>query len=244
MKKWMKSPAVWGMVILFLVSAGIIIYLGNEISGLHGQMTELELQLSALEEEVAELREKAEAEDFAQKEAEQAEKPEQETVKPQGGQAGKPVQNKPVQPVSKYVSESKVKESILGDLQYDDNPEDLVFVSIALDETQTPPMYDVIAETADKYRKHIYKVNAETGLIRDRIFYNADNFEEEGQIGLHKERGDSSEPEPWNKYWELYCRPTGQAYYEDIPIIYFDSEEGKAYLAAIEEKKRQEQEAE
>ena len=245
MKKWMKSPAVWGMVILFLVSAGTITYMAAEISRAHEELAELENQLSELREEMDELREKAEAEDFAQKEETMpSETLVQETAKSQTGQTGKPVQNKPVQPVSKYVSESKVKESILGDLQYDDNPEDLVFVSIALDETQTPPVYDVIAETADKYRKHIYKVNAETGLIRDRIFYNADNFEEEGQIGLHKERGDSSEPEPWNKYWELYCRPTGQAYYEDIPIIYFDSEEGKAYLAAIEEKKRQEQEVE
>ncbi|MBR5488643.1 MAG: hypothetical protein IKV72_02985 [Firmicutes bacterium] len=232
MKKWVKSPAVWGMVILFLVSAGIIIYLGTEMSRLHGQMAELELQLSALDEEVAELREKAEAEDFAQKEAEQAEKPVQETVKPQSGQAGKPVQNKPVQPVSKYVSEDKVKESILGDLQYDDNPEDLVFVSIALDETQTPPVYDVIAETADKYRKHIYKVNAETGLIRDRVFYNADNFDEEGQIGLYHERGDSSEPEAWNQYWELYCSPSGQVYHEGIPVIEIYTDEWYAYEEA------------
>ncbi|MBR4862049.1 MAG: hypothetical protein IKU09_07595 [Firmicutes bacterium] len=232
MKKWMKSPAVLGMVILFLVSAGIIIYLGTEMSRLHGQMAELKLQLSALEEEVTELREKAEAEDFAQKEAEQAKKTVQETVKPQSGQAGKPVQNKPVQPVSKYVSEDKVKESILGDLQYDDNPEDLVFVSIALDETQTPPVYDVIAETADKYRKHIYKVNAETGLIRDRVFYNADNFDEEGQIGLYHERGDSSEPEAWNKYWELYCSPSGQVYHEGIPVIEIYTDEWYAYEEA------------
>ena len=122
MKKWMKSPAVWGMVILFLVSAGTITYMAAEISRTHEELAELELQLSALEEEMDELREKAEAEDFAQKEETMpSETPAQETVKPQISQTGKPVQNKPVQPVSKYVSESKVKENILGDLQYDDN---------------------------------------------------------------------------------------------------------------------------
>ena len=183
-----------------------------------------------------ELRAKAEAGDFAQNEAEtQGNSSEGETVKPQNsqtGQSGKPAQS---QPVSKYVSEAKVKENILGDLQYSKEPEKLIFHSIELDESQEPAIYLVEVETADLYRKLFYQINAQTGLIRDRIFYNADNFEEEGQIGLHKEGGDSSEPEPWNKYWELYCRPTGQKYYDDIPIIRFDSEEGRAYLEVQEQ---------
>lgn len=229
MKKWMKSPALWGTVILCLISAGIIVYMGTEINRTHKEIETLETQLSVLENELDELREMAENEDFVQKEtAEQT-----EPVKPQTDPGGKPAQS---QPVSKYVSESKVKESVLGDLQYDDNPEDLVFVSIILDESQEPPVYDVIAEPSDKYRKHIFKVNAETGLIRDRVFYNADNFEEEEQIGLYHERGDSSEPETWNQYWEMYCSPSGQAYYEGFPVIEIYTEEWYAYLKAKETK--------
>lgn len=210
MKKMLKSPAVWGLVILCMVSAGILIYLGTALSETRSQLAVLESRMAALEEDMAVLREKAEAEDFVQ-----------EPAKPQSSK-----------PVSRFVSEEKVKASILGDLQYDDNPEDLVFLSITLDESQDPPVYDVIAETADKYRKHVYKVNAETGLIRDRVFYNADNFDEEGQIGLYHERGDSSEPEAWNKYWELYCSPSGQAYHEGIPVIKIYTDEWYAYEEA------------
>jgi len=240
MKNWkeiMKTPAVAGLLVLCLVSAGLLVYMGVQLSKTHAEMAELESRISALQAELEILTAEAEAEGTGNTgDAEDAENAEENDSIPKETEK-KPVQ--PQTPVSKYVSKEKVKENILGDLQYDDNPADLVFLSVTLDETSDPAVYNVVAETADKYRKHIYEVHAETGLIRDRIFYNADNFEEEGQIGLHHEIGDSSEPEPWNKYWELYCRPSGQAYYEDIPIIRFDSEEGRAYLEAQEEAKRQ-----
>lgn len=212
MKRTLKSPAVWGLIILCLAFVVSIIYMGTALSETRSQLAALESRMAALEREMALLQEEEDGSPDA---------PVQEPAKPQSSK-----------PVSRFVSKEKVKASILGDLQYDDNPEDLVFLSITLDESQDPPVYDVIAETADKYRKHVYKVNAETGLIRDRVFYNADNFDEEGQIGLYHERGDSSEPEAWNKYWELYCSPSGQAYHEGVPVIKIYTDEWYAYEEA------------
>lgn len=246
MKEFIKSPAFAGIIVLCLVFAGITVHFGMQLHKTHTELAELQSRVETMQTEletlISEAEQEAEAEAEAEdhvdaKEEESSKSEESAPAKPQSSQNSNTA--KPQTPANKYVTGEKVMESILGDLQYSNNPDKLIFRTIELDESLEPAVYHVTAETSDLYRKLIYKVNAETGLIRDRIFYNADNFEEEGQIGLHKEIGDSSEPEPWNQYWELYCRPSGQAYYEDIPIIRFDSEEGRAYLEALEEKKLQ-----
>lgn len=124
---------------------------------------------------------------------------------------------------SKYVSIATLKANIIGDLYAD--PANINFLEFKLDEAQDTPVYHVVAESANGYTKYYYTMNAKTGLCRDRVHYNADNRMDEEKIGWQYEVGDSAEEKPYNKYWEMGFEPSGQAFYEGIPIIPWDEEE-------------------
>ena len=97
-----------------------------------------------------------------------------------------------------YVSTTKVKENVLLDSLLTED--DVDFVTIELNESEEVPFYEVVFETKDKYRKYIYKVNAFTGLLRSRTYYNADDIWDEGNIFMkHEGKNAKWYDEIWEK---------------------------------------------
>lgn len=84
-----------------------------------------------------------------------------------------------------YISTMKIKENVLLDALLTEA--DVDFVTIKLSEKQAVPIYEVVFETKDKYRKYIYQVNASTGLLRSRTYYNADDLWDEENIFMKQE---------------------------------------------------------
>ena len=84
-----------------------------------------------------------------------------------------------------YVSTARVKENVLLDALLTED--DVDFVSIELNENDSVPVYEVVFETKDQYRKYIYQVNAATGLLRSRTYYNADDVWDEENIFMKHE---------------------------------------------------------
>ena len=97
-----------------------------------------------------------------------------------------------------YFSESKVKENVLLDALLTEG--DVDFILNELNESEEVPFYEVVFETKDKYRKYIYKVNAFTGLLRSRTYYNADDIWDEGNIFMkHEGKNAKWYDEIWEK---------------------------------------------
>lgn len=88
-------------------------------------------------------------------------------------------------PDDDYISTMKIKENVLLDALLTEA--DVDFVTIKLSEKQAVPIYEVVFETKDKYRKYIYQVNASTGLLRSRTYYNADDLWDEENIFMKQE---------------------------------------------------------
>lgn len=81
---------------------------------------------------------------------------------------------------SKYADVELVKERVLMDSLLDE--ERVNFLPFTLDESGETPVYEVVFETKDGYRKYIYHVNALNGLLQDRTYYNADDLCDEENI--------------------------------------------------------------
>ncbi len=108
----------------------------------------------------------------------------------------------------------------------DDASSEWKLTTFELDASSDVAIYNVVMEPTNpdlKGDKYIYKVNAKTGLIRYRVYYDHENREDEEQIGLYHDRGDASDEttEQWNRYWEAGFVPDGQLFYENMPIIHF-----------------------
>jgi len=120
-------------------------------------------------------------------------------------------------PASGYVSIDVVKHNVIKDAYT--SADSAEFLSIELDETGEVPVYHVVMETGNGYYRFVYEVGAESGLCRDRVYYTGDNYIEEGGIGRDGWGDYSLAEEPYNQYWELNCKPSGQAFYPDMPVI-------------------------
>ena len=65
--------------------------------------------------------------------------------------------------------------------------DDINFISVELNKSSEPPIYEIVFETTNGYRKYIYHANALNGLLRDRTYYNADDVVDEANIFMIKE---------------------------------------------------------
>ncbi|MCI8608972.1 MAG: hypothetical protein HFE73_04940 [Firmicutes bacterium] len=122
-----------------------------------------------------------------------------------------PQTSKPEQPDSKYASVELVKERVLMDTQL--RADQVTFLSVTLDENTEPPMYEIIFETLDGYRKYIYHANAITGLLHDRTYYNIDDVYDEDNIFLHSD-GDSGNTLV-EKIWDEFRLQGHQSFYDE-----------------------------
>lgn len=114
---------------------------------------------------------------------------------------------------SKYVSKELVKSQVLKDSE--NQVSDVHFISIELDEKQIPPIYEVVFESKNGYRRYIYQVNALTGLLRHRTYYNQDDLWDEENIFYHIEGEDDDNS--MARLWDADCRTNkgGQSYYNE-----------------------------
>ena len=86
---------------------------------------------------------------------------------------------------SKYADIKLVKEYVLLDSKLDSD--EINFISVELNESSEPPIYEIVFETTNGYRKYIYHANALNGLLRDRTYYNADDVVDEANIFMIEE---------------------------------------------------------
>ena len=86
---------------------------------------------------------------------------------------------------SKYADIKLVKEYVLLDSKLDSD--EINFISVELNKSSEPPIYEIVFETTNGYRKYIYHANALNGLLRDRTYYNADDVVDEANIFMIKE---------------------------------------------------------
>ena len=86
---------------------------------------------------------------------------------------------------SKYADIELVKEYVLLDSKLDSD--EINFISVELNKSSEPPIYEIVFETTNGYRKYIYHANALNGLLRDRTYYNADDVVDEANIFMIKE---------------------------------------------------------
>lgn len=86
---------------------------------------------------------------------------------------------------SKYTDIELVKEYVLLDSKLDSD--EVNFISVELNESSEPPIYEIVFETTNGYRKYIYHANALNGLLRDRTYYNADDVVDEANIFMIEE---------------------------------------------------------
>ena len=86
---------------------------------------------------------------------------------------------------SKYADIELVKEYVLLDSKLDSN--EINFISVELNKSSEPPIYEIVFETTNGYRKYIYHANALNGLLRDRTYYNADDVVDEANVFMIKE---------------------------------------------------------
>lgn len=114
---------------------------------------------------------------------------------------------------SKYVSKELVKSQVLKDSE--NQVSDVHFISIELDEKQIPPIYEVVFESKNGYRRYIYQVNALNGLLRHRTYYNQDDLWDEENIFYHIEGEDDDNS--MARLWDADCRTNkgSQSYYNE-----------------------------
>lgn len=120
---------------------------------------------------------------------------------------------------SKYADTALVKERVLMDSLLKE--EKVNFISITLDESGETPLYEIVFETKDGYRKYIYHANALNGLLRDRTYYNADDVCDEDNIFWYWENEEDDGARASYTYYNIWenlktqSQRGGQSFYDE-----------------------------